>query len=73
MSSGFDHRHRDREQDRAKRFAKLEREHLGVMDGREHRGAKKETGENQYVHIVGRDDMEQLQRHKRARPRPRPG
>ena len=64
---GFDHRHRDREQDRAKRLAKLEREHLGVMDGGEHRRAKEETSENQDVRIVGRDDMEQFQRHKSAR------
>ena len=49
---GFDHRHRDREKDRAKRLAKLEREHLGVMDGGEHRRAEKETRENKDVSVV---------------------
>ena len=63
---GFDHRHRNREKDRAKRLAKLERQHLGVMDGGEHRRAQKEAGKNEYVRIVGRNDMEQLQRHKSA-------
>ena len=64
---GFDHRHRDREKDRAKRFAKLEREHLGVMDGGEHRRAEEETRENKDISIVGRDDMGQLQRQQSAR------
>ena len=49
---GFDHRHRDREKDRAKRLAKLERKHLGVMDGGEHRRAEKETGENKDIRVV---------------------
>src|SRR6202020_2039362 len=74
--SGFDDRHRDRKKDRAKRLAKLERQHFGVMDGGEHRGAKKETGKSEYVRIVGRNDMEQLQRHKGARQQrhgPSPG
>ena len=74
---GFDHRHRDREKDRAKRFAKLEREHLGVMDGGEHRRAEEETRENKDISIVGRDDMGQASAPtKRSRaavqPRPRP-
>ena len=64
---GFDHRHRDREKDRAKGLAKLERKHLGVMDGGEHHRAKEETCENKDISIVGRDDMGQLQRHKSAR------
>ena len=64
---GFDHRHCDREKDRAKRLAKLKRKHLGMMDGGEHRSGEEETGEKKHVHIVGRDDMEQLQRHKSAR------
>ena len=59
---GFDHRHRDREQDRAKRLAKLERQHLGVMDGGEHRGAEEETGENKDISSVGGDDMGEFQR-----------
>ncbi len=73
---GFDHRHRDREKDRAKRLAKLEREHFGVMDGGEHRSAEEETGENKQVRIVGRDDMEQFQRNESAREQrcsPSPG
>jgi hypothetical protein len=64
---GFDHRHRDREKDRAERLAKFERQHLGVTDRGEYCSAKEETGENQYVRVVGRDDMERLQRHKSAR------
>src|ERR1700722_11597904 len=64
---GFNYRDRDREKDRAKRLAKLERKHLGVMDGGEHRSAEEEAGENENVNVVGRDDMEQLQRHKSAR------
>jgi hypothetical protein len=63
----LDHRHRDREKDRAKGLAKLERKHLGVMDGGEHRGAEEEAGENEHIRVVGRDDMEQLHRHKSAR------
>jgi hypothetical protein len=63
---GFDHRHRDCQKDRSKGLAKLERKHLGMMDGGEHRSGEEETGENQDVRIVGRDDMEQLQRHKSA-------
>ena len=63
----FDHRHRDGKKDRAERLAKLERQHLGMMDGGEHGGGEKETGENQYVGVVGRDDISQLQRHKSAR------
>ena len=73
---GFDHRHRDREKDRAKRLAKLERKHLGMMNGGEHRGAKKETGENEDIRVVGGNDMKQLQGHKRAgkqRHSPSPG
>jgi hypothetical protein len=48
------------------RLAKLEREHLRVMDGGEHRSAKEEASENKYVRVIGRNDMEQLQRHKSA-------
>jgi hypothetical protein len=49
---GFNHRHRDREKDRAKGLAKLERKHLGVMDGGEYRSAEKETRENKDVSLV---------------------
>jgi hypothetical protein len=73
---GFNHRHRDREKDRAKRLAKLERKDLGGMDGGEHRSADEETGQNKYVRIVGTDDMKQLQRQKSAREqwrKPSPG
>jgi hypothetical protein len=50
---GFDHRHRDREKDRAKRLAKLERKHFGVMDAGEHRCAEKKTSENKRIRIIG--------------------
>ena len=63
---GFDHSYSDREQDRAERLAKLERKHLGVMDGGKNRGAEEEACENEDIRVVGRDDMEQLQRHKSA-------
>ena len=55
---GFDHRHRDRKKDRAKRLPKLERQHLGVMDGGKHRRAEEEAGENKHISVIGRDDME---------------
>ncbi len=51
---GFDHRHRDGEKDRAKRLAKLERKHFGVMDGGEHgAGEERPARTNTYVSSEG--------------------
>ena len=72
----LDHRHGDREQDRAERFAELQRQNLGVMDGREHRGAEKEARDNENIGRVGGDNMSEFQPQEAAgdkRDTPGPG
>jgi hypothetical protein len=44
----FDHRHRDREKDRAERLAELERQHLGVMDRGGHGGSEENATEDKH-------------------------
>ena len=63
----LDHRHRDREQDRAERLAEFQREHLGMVDRREHRGAEQHAGEDQHRRRVGGDDMGEFEREQACR------
>jgi hypothetical protein len=71
---GLDHRHRDREQDRAERLAELERQHFRVMDGGEHRLAEQDARKNEDVCRIGGDDMGEFQPQEPARDkRDRPG
>ena len=72
----LDHRHRDREQDRAERLAELERQQFRVMDGGEHRHTEQDARKNEDICRVGGDDMGEFQPQEAAgdkRDDPGPG
>ena len=46
------------QQDRAERFDELQRQDLGVMDGREHRGGEKEARDPESICRFGGDDTD---------------
>ena len=75
---GLDHRDGEGEQHRAERLADLQRDHLGVMDRREHRAEQQEAGERRHPGRLGGEDVlmlerEQSQRRQRRRDRPARG